>query len=379
MSKKIFLPIFLLSAFLFSCAGAPQKIFFPSTPSAQCLPNFPYKDNWYGADAAYSIKLDNERTLWLFGDTFAAPEEGLKDRVGMDVVLGTTLAISTCAEEDKFSIKYFIKKKNGKFASFFGEKEWLWPQDPFLIDNALYIPLLVIEALPKKYAPFNFSVAGHKIALIEDFADADPRKWHVDYLDITKNIPPAITAWATTTVVYDGYLYFYPLFKSQDTAANILARLKINDLKNRNWEIEYLHQAGKWDKNIDARRIQVMFAEALSELSVRPRCDNIGWMSVYLSTNDGGKRLLRREAPRPEGPWSEEKTLIEKIPEMDEQNPLYDKNTFCYAGKEHVQYSSPRRIVATYVCNSAEDAEKQESFIRKNLFLYRPVVVNISY
>ena len=102
-------------------------------------------------------------------------------------------------------------------------------------------------------------------------------------------------------------------------------------------------------------------------------------MAVYLSTADGGKRLLRREAPWPEGPWSEEKTLIEKIPEMDEQNPLYDKNTFCYAGKEHVQYSRPRRIVATYVCNSAEDAEKKESFIRRNLFLYRPVVVNVGY
>ncbi|HPD57173.1 MAG TPA: DUF4185 domain-containing protein [Smithellaceae bacterium] len=378
MKKTALIFFTLLSIFLFSCSGIPHKIFpFRAVPD-YCLPNFPDKDCWYGADAAYSIKLDNERTLWLFGDTFAAPEEGRRDRIGMDVILGATLAISTCAEEGKFNIKYFIKNKNGKFVSFFGENEWLWPQDPFLIDNALYIPLLVIEALPKKYAPFNFRVTGHKIALIKDFTDADPRNWHVDYLDITKHIPPEITAWATTTIVHDGYLYFYPLFKSRDTTGNILARIKTGDLKNRIWEMEYLHQDGKWDKKIDARRVQVIFSEALSELSVRPRYDNNGWMAIYLSPADGGKRLLRREAPRPEGPWSEGKTLIEKIPEMDEQSPLYDKNTFCYAGKEHVQYSRPRRIVATYVCNSLEE-DTETSFLRRNLFLYRPVVVNISY
>jgi hypothetical protein len=58
---------------------------------------------------------------------------------------------------------------------------------------------------------------------------------------------------------------------------------------------------------------------------------------------------------------------------------MYDKNSFCYAGKEHIEFSRNKKIVVTYVCNSAEDMQNQTSFIRRNLFLYRPVVRNVSY
>ena len=89
------------------------------TPASQCLPVFPDKDGWYGGDGAYSIKLDEKRTLWLFGDTFVAHDEGRKDRIDMDVILGTTLAISTCSANNEFEIKYYLKKKNEKLVSSF--------------------------------------------------------------------------------------------------------------------------------------------------------------------------------------------------------------------------------------------------------------------
>src|SRR5512133_2912463 len=104
----------------------------PIARPAACLPAFPDRDGWYGADGAYSIGLDDRRTLWLFGDTFVSDEAGRKDRIGMDVVLGNTVAVSICRPGREFSIRYFIKKHNGRFVSFFGEKEFLWPQDPFI-------------------------------------------------------------------------------------------------------------------------------------------------------------------------------------------------------------------------------------------------------
>jgi len=57
----------------------------------------------------YSIRLDEKRTLWLFGDTFVSSEEGRQDRMDMNVVLGTTLAISTCSVNDEFIIQYYLK------------------------------------------------------------------------------------------------------------------------------------------------------------------------------------------------------------------------------------------------------------------------------
>ncbi|MRR16770.1 MAG: hypothetical protein EG826_09985, partial [Deltaproteobacteria bacterium] len=160
----------------------------PIVRPAACLPAFPDRDGWYGADGAYSIGLDENRTLWLFGDTFVSDEPGRKDRIGMDVLLGNTVAVSTCRPGPGFSIRYFVKKRNDKFVSFFGENEFLWPQDPFIAGKVLYIPLLVVQAAPDAPAPFNFKIGGFKIARIADFTADDPRDWPVRYLDWTRAV-----------------------------------------------------------------------------------------------------------------------------------------------------------------------------------------------
>src|ERR1035441_10972824 len=35
----------------------------------RCTPSFPFQDDWWGADAAYSIPLSDGRSVWIFGDT----------------------------------------------------------------------------------------------------------------------------------------------------------------------------------------------------------------------------------------------------------------------------------------------------------------------
>ena len=191
----------------------------------------------------------------------------------MDVVLGTTLAISTCAENTGFRIKYYIKKKDGVFASSFGDNEWLWPQDPFIVNSVLYIPLLAVAAIPEEKAPFNFKIAGHRIARIDNYLTMDPHQWRVKYLDLTQSIPDGIIALAATSVVHHNYVYFYPLYRySKDTltiAGNILARIPVNKLDDPAESIEYLNKEGSWDKILQPARVQVVLEAGVSELSVR--------------------------------------------------------------------------------------------------------------
>ena len=68
-----------------------------STRADSCTPSFPYDRGWLGADAAYSIPLDNDRTLWLFGDTFCAPLIAPKPgpRAGSSMI-ANSIAISSC-------------------------------------------------------------------------------------------------------------------------------------------------------------------------------------------------------------------------------------------------------------------------------------------
>ena len=324
-----------------------------------------------------------ERTLWLFGDTFVAREEGRKDRIDMDVILGTTLAISTCSATNEFQIQYYLKKKNEKFVSSFGENEWLWPQDPFIVDDVLYIPLIAVTATDKKGELFNFKITGHKLARIKEFSAADPYKWVIDYIDLTPAIPPEIAAFATTSIVHDNYVYFYPFYAyAKDTVnvlGNILARIPISKLDNPVGAIGYFTKEGTWLNNLNPARVKIVLDAGASELSVRYHAADKKWVAVYLSTQNKGDRFLYQTADKPEGPWTEPKVLGLPIPEVDPNSTLYDKNNFCYAGKEHIEFSRNKNLIVTYVCNSAEDFEKKTSFIRHNLFLYRPVVRNISY
>ena len=364
------------------CAAWHEK-YSVDFPKSQCLPDFPDKDNWYGGDGAYSIALDKERTLWLFGDTFVARESGRKDRIDMDVVMGTTMAISTCGENGQFQIKYFLKEKNGKFKSSFGENEWLWPQDPFIINQTLYVPLLVVKAMLDLSEPLNFKIVRHKFARIKNYTLTDPNQWIADYIDLKEAIPPGIEAFATTSVVFQNYVYFYPLYtivkKAGKTSGNILVRIPVDKFDDPVNFMEYLNKSGTWERGLAPARALIVLSAGVSELSVRYHTDENKWIAVYMSSIMTGNQLMYQTADKPEGPWSKPGVLLATIPEVDTKGPRYDKHNFCYAGKEHIGFSHPGNLVVTYVCNSAENFQKKNNFIRRNLFLYRPVVNNVRY
>jgi len=378
MAKIRFIFILLvLSSGLAACAS-----FNSFEYSTGCIPHFPDRDGWYGGDGAYSIPLDNQRTLWLFGDTFVSEEVGRKDRIGMDVVMGNTVGISTCTAHHDFSIQYFLKKKNSKFVSFFGENEWLWPQDPFIANRVLYIPLLVIQIRPDATAPFNFRIAGYKIARVKDFSNDDPRKWPVDYLDWTPALPGNIEALSATSIVDGDYVYFVSLYRKAGTSGridgNILVRIPLNRLENPAGALEYLNRNGSWGKELLSEEIKIIFSAAVSELSVRYHAQQRKWLAVYLSPADKGRKLLVQTSKHLEGPWSAPLPLIESIAELEPASPYYDRDTFCYAGKEHIQYARDKNLILTYVCNSMDQPDQTPGFLRKNLFLYRPVVKSVT-
>ncbi|MGB5217732.1 MAG: DUF4185 domain-containing protein [Smithella sp.] len=383
MRKTVTIILLFLSLNLFSCSLLLPGKYTADTSQSFCLPVFPDKDGWYGGDGAYSIKLDKERTLWLFGDTFASCNRWREDRINMDVVLGTTLAVSTCSADNKFKIKYYLEQKNEKYVSSFGEDAWLWPQDPFIVNNVLYIPLIAIEPTNKEGEVFNFKVSGHKFARVKDFSAADPREWNYDYVDLTSFLSPDISAFAATSVVHNNYIYFYPFyvnFKDKpNIMGNILARIPSDKIDSPQGAVEYFTKDGTWEKELRPEKIKVVLDAGVSELSVRYHDADKKWIAVYMTIQNKGNKLLYQTADRPEGPWSEPKALDVKVPEVDSQSSLYDKGNFCYAGKEHIEFSRDKNLIVTYVCNSSEDMQSQTSFIRRNLFLYRPVVREVGY
>jgi hypothetical protein len=77
--RVIWLALLLLCILLSSCSSVLERAYDMRSASVLCLPSFPDKDGWYGGDGAYSIKLDDKRVLWLFGDTFVSMRREAKE------------------------------------------------------------------------------------------------------------------------------------------------------------------------------------------------------------------------------------------------------------------------------------------------------------
>jgi hypothetical protein len=58
------------------------------------------------------------------------------------------------------------------------------------------------------------------------------------------------------------------------------------------------------------------------------------------------------------------------MPEMQRDHPGWDKDTFCYAAKEHPEFEQPGDLVFTYVCNTMAVPK-----LVKELNIYYPQVV----
>ena len=161
------------------------------------------------------------------------------------------------------------------------------------------------------------------------------------------------------------------------TSGNSLVRIPVEKIDDPVNFMEYLSKSGTWEKGLAPARAMIVLSAGVSELSVRYHADDNKWIAVYMSTINIGNKLLYQTADKPEGPWSKPMVLIENIPEVDSKNPRYDKHNFCYAGKEHIEFARSKNLIVTYVCNSEENFQKKNNFIRRNLFLYRPIVNNI--
>src|SRR6204780_2860449 len=103
--------------FCFFAMLCASSLFAQSTPKLNCEPSFPLAQGWQGADAAYSILLDDKRDLWIFGDTLYGDERKV---VGDDPrMVRNTVGISTC-KDGHWNIDYTIRRgADGKFLDFF--------------------------------------------------------------------------------------------------------------------------------------------------------------------------------------------------------------------------------------------------------------------
>jgi hypothetical protein len=340
--------------------------------AATCSPQFPPEQHkalgWQGADAAYSIPLPDGRDVWIFGDTLYGEQRVVHGNNPQ--MTHNSLGISTCDAQGKWNLQYVVRQGSGNAESYFSPQDpqhWYWAMDGFVANGDLWVTLLCIRH-PSHPSPgaMDFETCGSDLAQVSHL-NRDPQQWEVKYhplvADGVKSYPSA------SAVVHGDYAYIFAMYEAGSRPL-VVTRIPLRGLNDPKDHLEYLAEDGSWKPGFDPAHAKAVMQPGITELSVRYHPGLGKWLAVMLEPQGFSDKVILRTAPDLTGPWTEG-TVIYHIPEM-QPGPTRDKNTFCYAGKEHPEFESQGELVFTYVCNTFDVPS-----LGTNLKIYFPQLIRV--
>ncbi len=350
--------------------ATPAFTYAQSVP--QCTPSFPFQDGWLGADAAYSVPLPGGRSVWIFGDTLYGDKRvvvGNQPRM-----VRNSIGISQCTSAGQWQLQYVIRHgQAGQSLDFFQAKAkgtWYWALDGFVHNNDLWVTLLCVRnARVKRPDGFDFETCGTDLAKLSDL-DADPQKWKVTYFPL---VPDGTAAYPSATAVVNGaYVYLFALYE-KGMRPMLLTRIPLAGLDAPRQNLQYLSRNGQWKSGLKPNDAMEVMQNGTTEMTVRYHADIKKWAAVMRAPDLSSDTILLRTAPEITGPWSKGQ-VVYQIPELQKNSPGYDKNVFCYAGKEHPEDEEPASLLITYVCNTMKVPD-----LATNSKIYVPKVVRVPF
>lgn len=321
----------LLAWLIGSPCDEPQLV---QWPEADAL--FHADRYWLGADAAYSIQLDSERTLWLFGDTFIALDSTHSRRRAK--MISNTIAIQHGLDPTTACISYYWRHSSGKpdaFFSLLGENRY-WPSHGVMIGKELMLFLTVVG---QTESGLGFMNLGTITVLVENPLD-DPLTWK-----ITKSAAPQVLGKRLLTgsavLKHAGYIYAFSC--EEPSHDQYLFRWSDSLLAHHMMTPDVWCGTMGW-RQLTEHETPSPVMNAGTEFSVTFS----EFCHTFIQTQSHGfgrSDIKLRYAPAPEGPWSAPITILR--PEEYSREGI-----MMYAAKEHPELQGGQMII-TYATNSS--------------------------
>jgi len=346
----------------FGCANKSSTIQLPAI-TATITPDwespFARTSGWTGADGAATIPLPNNKTLWLFGDTWIGPVIDGRHAEGSTMV-NNTIAISPAgptppAHDD---IQFLWGTATGKPAAWAVPTqpgEWFWPASGGLIvpsprGDRLLLFMARISRIDNSNSVWNFQGRGSTLLSIANPTD-DPAAWRIEQFPLNTLGPGRrVITWGVAAL-HDpreakGDLFVYGV----DSASNVnklLVQAKAPAGTAQDFATWRFRAASQWsDQEADATAV---VENVSSEVSIH--AFKVGgrdtWVMVY-SEPPLGAGILVRTSSSALGPWSEP-TRVYTCPE-----PETDPKLMVYSAKAHPELSIPGELLISYCLNSTD-------------------------
>lgn len=331
-----------------------------------CMPQFPYKDGWLGGDAVFSLALggSNQKTLWMFGDTFINTNNPEKRGGPGATIVANTIAISEC-QEDQFKLEYFWQSSSALGSSqhqafFPGDGRETWPGSAVIINEKLHIFAMIVHKDSK--LPGGFAVEGTRLITIDNYQDR-PQAWKTRIKDFGTGLE--ILA-GISNIITEHHLLLYSSLHTQKGQPMALLRCPLNDIESCRPEL--LTNSGWRTHEGNLKDAKILLQGAGTEFSVA-KIDK-RYVATFNSIRDffPAADVTIAFAKHPEESFGEPQ-IVEKFP----GNPDFGgtKQAYCYAAKEHPHLRQGSTAIITYVCNSFDFLGETVS----NLKLYQVRVI----
>jgi len=347
-----------------------------SGPTGRAFPEaerlFHQDPRWLGGDGALSVRLSDNRILWLFGDTFVATSNALVRSESK--LVRNTVAIQTGRDPRTASVSFgWGQDTDGSPTAFFPDRaeHFYWPGHGILLDKGpLIIFLYAIVATPGR--GLGFEPIGYAIAVIDN-ADQPVHAWKPRIVDATADTFDAVPA--TAVIEANGYVVALAI-RQQETHAGALVRYPMADLAHGDvttaeW---WAGDAKGWvpASMLGADGPAMVLDDAGGECSVHWDMRTGSFIHVA-SYGFGATEIGLRTAPALTGPWSAP-VIVYRPPESDGPHP------FVYAAKAHPELVGhhPADLVVTYATNSFEFADLLTEQGEQTLYWPRFVAVQVS-
>lgn len=280
-----------------------------------------------GQDGAYSVSL-KKGNLWLFGDTFFGTFNSDRSFKYKGTVHNNAFYTDDVKASDGITgIEY--KKDSDGFATYLlnnaeaenPKKIKLWPGHGIQTGKGIYLFYSLVEIFGE--GSFDFRHVGQGIAFGKTPLGHFQRlKYRGNFSFWNKDEPRFGVSVYTDT---DGWVYIYGRDESAPYGFKV-AKVRKDQIANPNAYL-YFSKKGKWISKMD--QAIILFESGPAEASVSYNQFVGKYLLLYSRFFE--KDVVVRLADNPWGPWSNTISIYKCKPKK--------KDGFCYAAKEHPQYS----------------------------------------
>ncbi len=342
--------------------------------------SFHQDPKWRGADGACSVRLDANRTVWLFGDTFIRKAESQKhnneDDARSFAFINNTAAVQKLRSN---SLKFFWKTSNDSPQALLSPaplpgqgraKSWYWPGDGFVLDQKLFIVnKLIIPQEKAAQSMFGFEWRSDDLLSVSN-PSAPPSSWKWQGVALPEKSKEVLLG--TACLVKADYVYFYSslpkLAKGWHVHPSGVSRISKDALLAMDMSKFSFWNGKEWSN--DSSQSAVVFEDGAPEMTVTELRGEPYLVATYMPPLSSD--ICMRFSKSPEGPWSAPLKVFH-CPEG--QIKVLDHSNSVYSSKAHPELTRTKDEVIVSYCSNP--GEMKHYLSRPDLYFPRLIVVKL--